>query len=59
MLDSFELEGILRFYDITAEVAIIKHEELERADRDLSLQPACVSRNSFVRLLITAFANSR
>ena len=31
-LDSFELEGILRFYDITAEVAIIKHEELERAD---------------------------
>ena len=26
MLDSFELEGILRFYDITAEVAIIKHE---------------------------------
>ena len=37
MLDSFELEGILRFYDITAEMTIIKHEEPEKADRDLSL----------------------
>ena len=48
MLDSFELEGILRFYDITAEVAIIKHEELERADRDLSPVTWCGFRNFFV-----------
>lgn len=45
MLDSFELEGILRFYDITAEVAIIKHEELEKADRDLSPVIWCGFRN--------------
>ena len=48
MLDSFELEGILRFYDITAEVAIIKHEELEKADRDLSPVTWCGFRNFFV-----------
>ena len=47
------LKVSMRACDITAEMTIIKHEELEKADRDLSPVTWCSFRNFFV-LAITA-----